>query len=180
MSQKQFRESYEEQPDLRSKPQRRSRKPLFFLLLLFVAILILGGGALLISQFPLVQKLAYQKANVTFSSQEPTRLRQASVVPLDCAHYPSSYNAALRRQLAAELQLAVDQVTAQIRAGKAIQDVAAAQNITPDQLSGMERYAYKVSDFQMVQGGCMSASTEHKHLYESASDLNHDFTVLFT
>ncbi len=55
-----------------------------------------------------------------------------------------------------------------------------AQHITPDQLSGIERYAYKVSDMQMVKGGCMSQVTAMKHPHESASALNHDFTLLYS
>ena len=184
MSQKQFRELYEGRPDLHSKPQRRSRWRPLSLLLLLGGVMVLGGGALLMWQLgshqPTLQKSTFQKANVTFTTQQPTPLPQPSVVTIDCRHYPSGYHDALRQELAQGLHLTVAQVTAQIRAGKSIQDVATAQHISPDQLSGMERYAYKVSDGQMVKGGCMSQATATKHPHESASALNHDFTLLFS
>jgi hypothetical protein len=162
MSQKQFREPSEAQPDLQSKPQRRSRWRPLSLLLLLGSVLVLGGGTLLVWQLV---------------SHQPT-LQKADVT-IDCAHYPSGYHDALRQELAQGLHVTVTQVTAQVRAGKQIQDVAAAQHVSPDQLSGLERYAYKVTDVQLVHGGCMSQDTEEKHLHESASDLNHDFTLLF-
>ena len=189
MSQKQFREPQfhepgEGRPDLRSKPQRRSRRRPSFSLLLLVGILVLGGGTLLawqlVSHQPTLQKSTFQKANVTFPTQQPSPLPQPSVVTIDCAHYPSSYDDALRQELAQGLHLAVAQVTTQVRAGKSIQDVATAQHISPQQLSGIERYAYKVSDVQLVKGGCMSQATATKHPHESASALNHDFTLLFS
>ena len=55
-----------------------------------------------------------------------------------------------------------------------------AQQISPEQLSGIERYAYKVSDGQMVKGGCMSQATATKHPHESAAALNQDFTHLYS
>jgi hypothetical protein len=179
----QFREPSEGRPDLRNKPQRRSRWHPLSLLLLLGGVIVLGGGALLVWQLgshqPALQKSTFQKANVTFTTQQPTPLPQPSVVTIDCAHYPSGYHDALRQELAQGLHLTVAQVTAQIRAGTSIQDVAAAQHVSPDQLSGMERFAYKVSDVQLVHGGCMSQDIAEKHLHESASNLNHDFTLLF-
>jgi len=178
MSQKQFREPSEAQPDLQSKPQRRSRWRPLSLLLLLGSVLVLGGGTLLVWQLVSHQP-TFQKSHVTFATQQPTPLPQPSVVTIDCRHYPSGYDDALRQELAQGLHLTVTQVTAQVRAGTSIQDVAAAQHVSPDQLSGLERYAYKVSDVQLVHGGCMSQDTAEKHLHESASDLNHDFTLLF-
>lgn len=184
MSHKQFREPQFHEPekawpDLRSKPQRRSRRrPLFFLLLLG-GILVLAAGTGLFWQLVSHQPTLH-KANVTIPTQQPSPLPQPSVVTITCADYPSSYDDALRQELAQGLHLTVSQVAAQIRAGKSIQEVAMTQHISPDQLSGIERYAYKVSDAQMVKGGCMSQATATKHPHESASALNHDFTLLFS
>lgn len=179
MSHQQFREPEKAWPDLRSKPQQRSRRrPLFFLVLLGV-LLVLGGGTglawHLVSHQPTLHK-----STMTIPTQQPSPLPQPSVVTIACAHYPSSYDDALRQELAQGLHLTVPQIAAQIRAGKSIQEIASAQHISPDQVSGIERYAYKVSDAQMVKGGCMSQATATKHPHESAAALNHDFTLLYS
>ena len=184
MSHQPFREPQQAWPDLQSKPQRRSRRrPLFFSLLLGVLV-VLGAGTWLswqlISQQPAPRKATLQKGSVTIPTQQPSPLPQPSVVAITCANYPSGYDDALRQELAQGLHLAVSQVAAQLRAGKSLQEIALAQHISPDQLSGIERYAYKVSDVQMVKGGCMSQATATKHPHESAAALNQDFTLLYS
>ena len=164
-------ESSETWPDLRSKPQRRSKRRPSSLLLLFECVLVIGAGTLLVWQFVAPHDQA---------AQQPTAPIQPPIVTIDCSHYPSNYDDTLRQEVALGLHLTVAQVTAQIQAGKSIQDVAATQNVSPDQLSGLERYAYKVTDVQLVHGGCMSKDIQKKHPFESASDLNHDFTLLFS
>ena len=179
-----FREPEKAWPDLRSKPQQRSRgRPVFFLLLLGSLFILAAGTWLswhLISQTPTLRKAALHKAGGTIPTQQPSPLPQPSVVTITCAHYPSSYDDALRQELAQGLHLTVSQVAAQLRAGKSIQEIAIAQHIAPDQVSDIERYAYKVSDAQMVKGGCMSQATATKHPHESASALNQDFTLLYS
>lgn len=184
MSHKQFGEPEKAGPDLRSKPQRRSRRrPLFFSLLLG-ALLVLGGGTWLswqlVSHQPMLHEATFHKVTVAIPTQQPSPPPQPSVVTIACTDYPSSYDDALRQELAQGLHLTVPQVTAQLRAGKSIQGIATTQHISPDQLSGIERYAYKVSDAQMVKGGCMSQATATKHPHESASALNQDFTLLYS
>jgi len=167
-------ERFETWPDLRSKPQRRSQWRPFPLLLLFGCLLVIGAGTFLVWHFA---SLHSQAAPTQQKSTAPTH---PPPVRIDCKHYPSSYHDTLRQELAEELHLTVAQVTAQIRAGKTLQDVAAAQNISADQLFDLERFAYKVIDGQLVQGGCMSQDIPHQQFNESASDLNHDFTRLFS
>jgi len=146
--------------------------------------MVLGAGTWLswqiVSHQPTLLKATLQKATGTIPTQQPSPLPQPSVVAIDCARCPSNYDDALRQELAQGLHLTVSQVAARLRAGKSIQEIAAAQNISPDQLSGIERYAYKVSDAQMVKGGCMSQATATKHPRESNSALNHDFTLLYS
>jgi hypothetical protein len=175
----QLREPSEGWPDLRSKPQRQSRWRPLSLLLMLGGVIVLGGGTLLVWQLVSHQP-ALQKSTVTFATQQSNPLPQPSVVTITCAHYPSSYDDALRQELAQGLHLTISQVTAQLRAGTSVQEVAAAQHISPDQLSSIERYAYKVSDVQMVKGGCMSQAEASKHPHENASDLNQDFTLLYS
>jgi hypothetical protein len=156
---------------------------LFFSLLLAALLVLCAGTWLafqLVSHQPTLGKATLHKGTGTIPTQQPSPLPQPSVVKITCAQYPSSYDNALRQELAQGLYLTVSQVTAQIQAGKSIQEIAMAQHISPDQLSGIERYTYKVSDAQMVKGGCMSQAEASKHPHESASILNQDFTLLYS
>jgi hypothetical protein len=180
----QFREPEKAWTDPQSKPLRRSRRRLLFFSLLLGTLIALGAGTWLAFQLVFKQatphKAIFQKAGITIPTQQPSPLPQPSVVTITCADYPSGYDDALRQELAQALHLSVPQVAASLRARKSLQEIAAAQHISPDQLSGIERYAYKVSDVQMVKGGCMSQATATKHPHERASALNHDFALLYS
>src|SRR5262249_8673571 len=104
------------------------------------------------------------------------------VVTIDCNHYPSGIDDALRQELAAELHLTVAEVTTQIQAGKSIQDVAATQNVSADHLILLEHFALKVTYGPLINGGCMSREDiqHNKYINESDADLNQDFTLLFS
>ena len=158
--------------DLRSKPQRSSQWRPFSMLLLFGGILVIGAGTLLAWQFA----APYGKATPDQSkSTAPTH------PPITCNLSPSSIGDALRQEIAAQLHLTVAEVTAQIQAGKSLQDVAATQNVSPDQLVGLEYYALKVTYGPLLKDNCMSPEDiqHNKYFNDSHADLTQDFTLLF-
>ena len=159
--------------DLRSKPQRSSQWRPFSMLLLFGGILVIGAGMLLAWQFA----APYGKATPSQSkSTAPTH------PPIICNLSPSGIGDALRQELAAEHHLTVAEVTAQIQAGKSLQDVAATQNVSADHLVDLEHYALKVTYGPLINDHCMSRQDVqlNKYLNESDADLTHDFTLLFS
>ena len=160
MSQEQLRErsSSEEQPDLRSKPQRQLRWHLPLFLLLLGAIIILGGGSVLVWQLVSHQSTPGSGISRPGNSQSASTAGVKQEQPLkDCSQgFPPSYNDTLRQQFAQGVHLTVAQVTAEIRSGKPIEDLAAEQGVSPDQLFSMELHAYQVADNSMVTYGCMN------------------------
>jgi hypothetical protein len=188
MFQKQLHEHgpSEGQPDLRSKPQRRSRWRLPMLLLLFGCVILIGGGSVLIWQLVSHQSTPGSGISGPGNSQSASTAGAKQEQPLkDCSHgFPSSYNDTLRQQFAQGVHLTVDQVTTAIRSGKPIEDLAAEQGVSPDQLFSMELHAYQVADDSMVTYGCMnqySANLDVQRYRDGgATQLNYDFTFLFT
>jgi len=144
------------------------------MLLLFGGILVIGAGTLLAWQF------AAPYGQATPSQSKSTAPTHPPII--GCNHDPSGYDGALRQELAAELHLTVAEVTAQIRAGKSLQDVAATQNVSADQLVQLEHFALKVTYGPLVENHCMSPEDiqHNKYVNDSDADLNHDFTLLFS
>lgn len=183
MSQEQSREygPSEARPDLRSKPQRRSRWGLPLLLLLVGCVVIIGGGAVFAWQVVSHQPVPRQGNN----QRTGASTAQPKGPPLaDCSHgFPPSYTETLKQQFAQGVHLTVAQVTVDIRSGKPIQEVAAAQGISADQLFSLELHAYQVADDSMVTIGCSnqySANLDVQRYREAgATQLNYDFTFLF-
>jgi cytoskeletal protein RodZ len=184
MSQEQPKENeaIQVRPDLRSKPQRRSRRRLPVLLLLLGGLIVIGGGGVLLwqllAQSPRNGSPVVVAQTVTVAAKDTTSLK-------DCSHgFPPSYNATLKQQFAQGVHLAVDQVTTAIHSGKPIQNLAAEQGISSDQLFTLELHAYQIADNSMVTYGCMnqySADLDVKRYRDAGpANLNYDFTFLFT
>ena len=162
--------------DLRSKPQRSSQWRPFSVLFLFGGLLVIGAGTLLVWQFVVPYG---QAAPSQPKSSAPTH--PPIVATFDCKHNLSGLDDALRQELAAELHLTVAEVTAQIQAGKSLQDVAATQNVSADHLFQLEHFALKVTVGPLIENHCMSLQDfQHKYPNLSDADLNHDFTLLFS
>ncbi|HLW00019.1 MAG TPA: hypothetical protein VKT82_15220 [Ktedonobacterales bacterium] len=174
------REPSERSPDLRSKPQRRAKWRLPLLLLILGWVIILGGGSVLAGLVVANSPTAGSSRGGSSATAEPKGPPAA-----DCSHgFPPSYDDTLRQQFAQGVHLTVDQVTAELRSGKPIKDLAAEQGVAPDQLFSLELHAYQVADDQMVTIGCMNqyaANQDVERYRESgAAQLNYDFTFLFT
>jgi len=145
-------------------------------LLLFGGILVIGAATLLVWQFVVPYG---QAAPSQPKSSAPTH--PPIVATFDCNHSLSGLDDALRQELAAELHLTVAEVTAQIQAGKSLQDVAATQNVSADHLFQLEHFALKVTVGPLIENHCMSLQDfQHKYPNLSDADLNHDFTLLFS
>lgn len=67
--------------------------------------------------------------------------------------YPPAFLTTVRQQIAQGLHLTVDQITAQMVAGKQITDVASTQGISSSQLHTVELNAYQAAFHQAVQNG---------------------------
>lgn len=181
------REPVEGQPDLRSKPQWRSRRRLPMLLLLLGCVIVIGGGSVLVWQLVPHQSVAVSGNNQPTSptAQTATAVGKDNQSLKDCSHgFPPSYNETLKQQFAQGVHLSVAQVTSAIHSGKPIQDLAAEQGVSPDQLFSLELHAYQVADDSMVTYGCMnqySANLDVQRYRDGgAAQLNYDFTFLFT
>jgi hypothetical protein len=175
------------QPDLRNKPQRQSRWRLPMLFLLLGCVIVIGGGGVLAWQVVLHQSVAASGNTQPISplAQTATAVGKNGQSLKDCSHgFPPSYNETLKQQFAQEVRLSVAQVTAEIRSGKPIKDLATEQGISSDQLFLLELHAYQVADDSMVTYGCMnqySANLDVQRYRDAgAAQLNYDFTFLFT
>jgi hypothetical protein len=181
-TQRHEREPSERQPDLRGKPQQRSRWGLPMLLLIVGCVVIIGGGTAFAWQM-----IAHQPAPRPGNNQRTgaSTAQPKEGPPADCSHgFPPSYNETLKQQFAQGVHLSVAQVTADIRSGKPIQEVAAEQGISAHQLFSLELHAYQVADDLMVTIGCSnqySANLDVQRYQDAgATQLNYDFTFLFT
>jgi hypothetical protein len=152
------------------------------LLLIFGCVVVISAGTIFVWQV-----VSHQP------SPRPGNNRQAGASttqpkgppPANCRHgFPPSYNETLRQQFAQGVHLSVAQVTAEIRSGKPIQDVAAEQGISADQLFSLELHAYQVADNLMVTIGCSNQYSANldvqRYRNAGAAQLNYDFTFLFS
>jgi hypothetical protein len=181
MSQKQLRE-YDplgEQPDLRSKPQRRAKWNVSGLFLLFGFVLVLAGGGVLGWQ-----AVSHQLAQGSQLGKSSGIAQQKGPPSGDCSHGGQPhYNDILKQFVAQGLHLTVTQVAAEIRSGKKIADVAAEQGVSPDQLFSLEIQAYQSADTWLISIGCMNpyAASRDVQSYRDTGELqvNDTFTYMF-
>lgn len=89
----------------------------------------------------------------------------------------------IRQQAAREMRLSVAQVRARILRGKPIQNVAAAQRISPTRLHTIELHALEIGNERWIRLGCNTRQEgdAYMRVYRrmTRAQLNEEFTSLF-
>src|SRR5690242_20258880 len=148
-----------------SKPQRASgwratgRLPMLFLIV--GGLIIIGSGIVLASLF-LVHPTT-QGGQSAPSSKGKT----APTLPKGCTPARLPWDSIID-QTASGLHLTVAQISAQVQAGKTIDQVAAAQKITADQLHTMEINIMQQANDTWLQKGCI---TQQEHDSNTTRDI---------
>ena len=97
--------------------------------------------------------------------------------------YPPEFLNTVKQQIAQGLHLTVDQVTAEVSAGKQIADVARAQGISNTQLHTIELNAYQTAFNQAVQKGTYTQDQANTYMenyrQRDPGQLNNSITALF-
>lgn len=97
--------------------------------------------------------------------------------------YPPGFLNTVKQQIAQGLHLTVDQVTAEVSAGKQIADVAAVQGISRDQLHIIELNAYQAAFNDAVQKGTYTQDQANTYMenyrQRDPGKLNDTVTALF-
>lgn len=135
------------QIDLNKKPQTRSSTWGKLLLVVgLTAIILLGGGIIL------WQVTARQPANhvtqdeASSSNSKGKNTACGPRLPMD----------SILQEIANQLQMNLDQVKQQVRAGKKLRDLAAGKNISLARLHTIEIQAFEDGNNQWQRQGCLS------------------------
>ena len=162
----QERISDEPQATLPRKPQRRSGwRRSTLLQLLLGGVIVLGGGGVLAWQ---LLSPAAGKIGGLGLPQGCTGAR----IPRDT----------IRQETANGLHLTVAQVQTQVRAGKTMAQIAAAQGLTPEQLRTLEIHALQVANARWLQMGCITQQDVDSNMQRdvgSPAFMDEEFTDIF-
>lgn len=181
MSNRQVQESsdLEESRALQEKPQRSrgwSRSAL--LVVILGCVILLGGGSVLIWQ--VTAHTTSAPAQSTIASSGPIKAEPTQAA--GCGpRLPWDF---LVQQAANGLHLTVAQIKTQVLAGKTIQDIAAAQGISQNQLHTIEVQALRAAYNKFVSMGCYTRQEAdagfRQDSRETPTQLNTDFTRYFS
>lgn len=126
------------------------RKTLFIILGAIAAVLlVIGVGAVLL--WPTLTS-----ANSSTSSATPTVSSNSTPTTKNAANQAKilkQYAPAIKTQIAQGLKMTPEQLTAQLRAGKTLTQIAATQNISADQLKTIVSNALQTAFLQAVSNG---------------------------
>lgn len=169
----------EESSLLQEKPQRRRRWNRYSLLVVLLGcVILLGGGGILIWHLTTPATSTFSDANTASSGPIKAEPTQA---PGCGPRLPWDF---LTQQAANGLHLTVTQIKTQVLAGKKIQDIAAAQGITQDQLHTIEVHALRAAYDKYVSMGCYTRQEAdagfHHDSGETPAQLDMDFTRYFS
>lgn len=169
---------------LQSKPQRRSGVRWTTILLIAGCGVILIGGVALALQ--LLSRPQNAPASSTPGSANATQPASISKVGTPAANTcaPRLPWDMIKQDVANGLHLTVVQVTTQVHSGKNIQEVAAAQGFSPQQLHTLEINALRRGNAYWLRVGCIDQQgandNEQRYTIETLQQLNDDFTTLFS
>ena len=160
---------------LGNRPARRSRKRLLPLLLLLLGIVILAGGGIgMLNLLHTHQSIA----NTTPASASKVG-RQS--LPQGCTSARIPFNV-VARDAASGLHLTVDQVKAQVHAGKTFAQVATARGISSQQLRALEIHALQQANNYWLGLGCITQQDVTSNMQRDVGDaayMDAEFTDLF-
>jgi hypothetical protein len=125
-------------------PRRRPQRGWWAVAAVAALLFFLMGGAITVSVMPgLIQ-------NVKVS---PKPVPQGNALPLERILQDPMYDAMLQKEIAVPLNLTPDQVRAQLKAGKSMTAIAAAQGLSPSQLRAIELKAFQDLFDTLVKAG---------------------------
>jgi len=168
---------------LQSRPQReggwRKGRTLPIVMLLVGAVIIIGAGTVL----AVVLASRGSAASSSNTTNSTITNKQANSNCGQEGHLPPVYWNTLLQQAAQGLHLSVAQVTARIKGGKSIQDVASEQGISAQQLQSIEISALHAANNQMVAMQCESQANANANVQyyvnKGPQDMNDRFTHWF-
>jgi hypothetical protein len=160
---------------LGDRPLRRSRKRLLPLLLLSLGVVILAGGGI-----GLVNLLHSQQPTASATPASARKVGQQSL-PQGCtpARIPRNVVA---QDAANSLHLTVDQVKAQVHAGKSFAQIATARGITEQQLRALEINALQQANNYWFGLGCITQQDVASNMQRDVGDtafMDAEFTDMF-
>ena len=160
---------------LESRPVRRSRKRLLPLLLLLLGVVILAGGGI-----GLVSLLNSHQPAASATPASASKVGQQSL-PQGCTPARIPLNV-VAQDAANGLHLTVDQVKAQVHAGKTFAQIAATKGITAQQLRALEIHALQQANNYWLGLGCITRQDVTSNMQRDVGDaayMDSEFTDAF-
>lgn len=160
---------------LESRPVRRSRRHLLpLLLLLFGVVILVGGGIGLVSLLNSHQPAA--SATHTSASKDGQQNLPQGCTP---ARIPVNV---VTQDAAIGLHLTIDQVKAQVQAGKTFAQIAATKGIKAQQLRALEIHALQQANDYWLGHGCITRQDVSNNMQRDVGDavyMDEEFTDAF-
>jgi hypothetical protein len=160
---------------LKSRPGRGSRKRLLPLLLLLLGVVILTGGG--------IGLVSLLNSNQQTASATPTSAGKAGQQSLPQACTPARIPLnVVAHEAANGLHLTVDQVKAQVHAGKTFAQIATARSITAQQLRVLEINALQQANNYWLGLGCITRQDVTTNMQRDVGDavyMDAEFTDAF-
>ena len=160
---------------LDSRPGRRSRKRLLPLLLLLLGVVILAGGSVV-----LVSLLNSHQPTASATPPSASKVGQQSL-PQGCTSARIPLNV-VAQDTASGLHLTVDQVKAQVHAGKTFVQIATTRGITAQQLRALEIRALQQANNYWLGLGCITRQDVTSNMQRDvggAAYMDAEFTDVF-
>jgi hypothetical protein len=160
---------------LGNRPVRRSRKRLLPLLLLLLGVVVLAGGGI-----GLVSLLNSHQLTASATPASASKNGQQSL-PQGCTPARIPLNV-VAQDAANGLHLTVDQVKAQVHAGKTFAQIATARSVTAQQLRALEIHALQQANNYWLGLGCITRQDVTNNMQRDVGDavfMDAEFTDVF-
>ena len=149
---------------LGNRPVRRSRKRLLPLLLLLLGVVILAGGGI-----GLVSLLNSHQLTASATPASASKEDGQQSLPQGCTPARIPLNV-VARDAANGLHLTVDQVKAQVHAGKTFAQIATARGIASQQLHALEIHTLQQANNYWLGLGCISRQDVSNNMQRDVGD----------
>ena len=164
---------------LGNRPVRRSRKRLLPLLLLLLGVVILAGGG--IGLVSLLHSHQLTASATPASTPASTSKAGQQSLPQGCTPAQIPLNV-VAQDAAHGLHLTVDQVSAQVHAGKTFAQIATARGIAAQQLRALEIHALQQANNYWLGLGCVTRQDVTNNMQRDVGNavyMDAEFTVVF-